>query len=152
MAYLQAHEDAPDMERLQRELGARGLPRRGLNRGCVEHGRLRQLRTATAQHAQGWPGGPVSDRTLSLALHCAVDGVSCGCDARGPDFRVTSGDRSPEVVERPTLLGEVGKEGERKPQCQMPLDWPVQRLVRYLVNGSECSGSKLRHAESHGEH
>lgn len=91
-------------------------------------------------------------RTLKLAFHRAVDGVSCGGDGRGSNFRVISGDRSPEIVEGPALLGEVGQEGECEAQCQMPLDWPIHGLIRYLVNGSECSGSKLRHAESHVEH
>jgi Transposase DDE domain len=67
-------------------------------------------------------GAPVSGRTLNLAFHGAVDGISGSGDGRGPDLWVPGGNCSPEVVERPALLGEVGQEGEREAQCQMALD------------------------------
>lgn len=61
--------------------------------------------------------------------------VPGGNDSRGPDISVLNRDCSPEIVERPSVVGKIGEERESKAESQVPLDWLELRLIRNLVDG-----------------
>jgi hypothetical protein len=88
---------------------------------------------------------------MRLVPNSTMDGVLRRSDGRTAHLFIGQSYSSPEVVEWPALVSEIGEECERKPQRQMSLHRLGSGLLRNLINGCECPVPKLRHAESHAE-
>ena len=92
---------------------------------------LPEWKLSTQGRWGGWLPLPAS------SLHRPMDSVPGGQHGGVAHLFVPDCNRSPEAIERPTLIGKVGKEGEREAKRKLPFDGRRPGLLCNFVDRSK---------------